>query len=187
MLSFALLPILPHLLLPPPHPRTPTSQGQVRAGAAEPEQVHRVGLPPPGASWHGSLHSSRLGEHWPGSGEGVGMVSACCPIIPLVGVSRNGGAMDASDAAPLLGKELLFSPKPKPTSQLNPEKAGSICRPRDYIDLQCWYPGGPWLLLSRTWGSFNCHLRLSNEQSSPPPSPPSSTLSDCLSPLLCLH
>lgn len=41
-----------------------------------------------------------------------------------------------------LGKSLFLFRKPKPTSQLNPEKAELICRPRDYVDLQCWYPGG---------------------------------------------
>lgn len=41
-----------------------------------------------------------------------------------------------------LGKSFFLFPKLKPTSQLKPEKAESICRPRDYIDLQCWYPGG---------------------------------------------
>lgn len=32
-------------------------------------------------------------------------------------------------------------------------------------------PRGLWPLLSYTWSSFNCHLQLSSEQSSPIPSP----------------
>lgn len=60
--------------------------------------------------------------------------------------------MLASDAVSLLRKEPLFLPKPKPTSQLKPEKAESICGPQDDTDLQCWYPGGH--------GCFPTHLEL---------------------------
>ena len=106
---------------------------------------------------------------------------------------RGGGAGLETPRLPLiqllpLGKSLFLFPKPKPTSQLNPEKADSICRPRDYIDLQCWFPGGHGCLPSSLELLF-CHLQLRQEQSShrhlhPPPSlHPRHTLSDCLSPL----
>lgn len=70
------------------------------------------------------------------------MVYAYCPIVLLAVVGRNGAPWLPLMQLLSLGKSFFLSPKPTPTSQLHPEKAGSICRPRDYIDLQCWYPGG---------------------------------------------
>lgn len=45
--------------------------------------------------------------------------------------------MTVSNSVPLLEKSLFLFHKPKPTSQLNPEKAESIHRLQDDIDLFC--------------------------------------------------
>ena len=102
----------------------------------------------------------RMVSSFPSSlcGGGAGLETPRLPLIQLLP----------------LGKSLFLFPKPKPTSQLNPEKADSICRPRDYIDLQCWYPGGHGCLPLSLELLF-CHLQLRQEQSSPPP-PPSSCI-----------
>lgn len=81
-------------------------------------------------------HSSKQGEPIQGLG-GVRKASVCCPHLP----SDGGGAWREALWLSLtqclsLERAFLFH-KPKPTSQLNPEKAESIRRLQDDIDLFC--------------------------------------------------
>ena len=120
---------------PPPRPRQPrpsrTRSGGARAGAQGqttplPRSKSRLASPPPGGRvWGGGKNGIYLLPHHPSRGGGQEW--------------RHHGCLRCNS---LLRKSFFLFPRPKPTSQLNPEKAGSIGRPKDYIDPQYWYPGG---------------------------------------------
>lgn len=123
---------------PPPHPSRATSdqeqQSQSRCTGPDNHPQEHLSLPhllqqagrAPSGAWGGSMNGVCLLPHHPSDGGEAGTETPWLPLMQLLS----------------LGKSFFLFPKLKPTSQLKPEKAESICRPRDYTDLQCWYPGG---------------------------------------------
>lgn len=115
---------------PPPHPSRATSdqeqQSQSRCTGPDNHPQEHLSLPrllqqagrAPSGVWGGNMNGVCLLPHHPSDGGEAGTERPWLPLMQLLS----------------LGKSFFLFPKLKPTSQLKPEKAESICRPRDYID-----------------------------------------------------